>query len=162
TAHGYARPPASAPAIARTRRGLRAASIARRECRSRRSHGDRVRARRRRRTAFQAGRVDSSRRAIGGMRRILSESPPCPQPPRPPPPSPAALDPIAVAASIRAWGAELGFQQIAITDIHTGAHALHLQDWLAKNFHGEMAYMAAHGTKRWQPDELEPGTCRVI
>jgi epoxyqueuosine reductase len=78
------------------------------------------------------------------------------------PANPMLIDPVAVAASIRAWGAELGFQQIAITDIHTGAHARHLQDWLAKNFHGDMAYMAAHGAKRWQPDALEPGTCRVI
>jgi len=73
-----------------------------------------------------------------------------------------ALDPAAVAASIRTWARELGFQQIAITDINTGAHAQYLQDWLAKNFHGEMGYMAAHGVKRWQPDQLEPGTCRVI
>lgn len=71
-------------------------------------------------------------------------------------------DPAAIAASIRAWGRELGFQQIAITDIHTGTHAQHLQDWVAKNFHGEMGYMAAHGAKRWQPEQLEPGTCRVI
>jgi len=70
-------------------------------------------------------------------------------------PATTALDPIAVAAAIRAWGAELGFAQIAITDIDTAAHAQHLQDWLAKNFHGEMAYMAAHGAKRWQPDALE-------
>lgn len=78
-----------------------------------------------------------------------------------PTPDPA-LDPVTVAQSIRDWGRELGFQAIAITDIHAGTHSQHLQDWLAKNFHGEMDYMAAHGSKRWQPDALEPGTCRVI
>jgi len=76
--------------------------------------------------------------------------------------APAALDPYAVAESIRTWARELGFQQIGISDVHAGAHAQHLQDWLAKNFHGDMGYMAAHGDKRWRPDELEPGTCRVI
>jgi len=39
---------------------------------------------------------------------------------------------------------------------------LRLQDWLTKNFHGEMDYMAAHGTKRSRPHELMPGTLRVI
>jgi epoxyqueuosine reductase len=84
--------------------------------------------------------------------------------PTPPdsPRTPDALDPGAVAASIRAWARELGFQEIGISDIHSGAHAQHLQDWLARHFHGEMAYMAAHGEKRWRPEQLEPGTCRVI
>ena len=34
--------------------------------------------------------------------------------------------------------------------------------WLAKGFHGEMAYMAAHGTRRARPAELVPGTVSVI
>ncbi|MDO9191693.1 MAG: tRNA epoxyqueuosine(34) reductase QueG, partial [Undibacterium sp.] len=34
--------------------------------------------------------------------------------------------------------------------------------WLAAGYHGEMAYMAAHGSKRSRPDELVPGTIRVI
>ncbi len=42
------------------------------------------------------------------------------------------------------------------------AAELRLRDWLAKNFHGEMDYMAAHGTKRSRPHELLPGTLRVI
>jgi epoxyqueuosine reductase len=37
-----------------------------------------------------------------------------------------------------------------------------LHDWLAKGLHGEMDYMAKHGTKRSRPAELEPGTQRVI
>ncbi len=35
-------------------------------------------------------------------------------------------------------------------------------DWLARGFHGEMAYMAAHGLKRARPAELVPGTLSVI
>ncbi len=35
-------------------------------------------------------------------------------------------------------------------------------DWLGRGFHGEMAYMAAHGLKRARPSELVPGTVSVI
>lgn len=65
-------------------------------------------------------------------------------------------------ADIRRWGAELGFQQIAITDTDLASHGGHLQNWLRDNFHGEMGYMAAHGAKRWEPAQLLPGTLRVI
>lgn len=34
--------------------------------------------------------------------------------------------------------------------------------WLAHGFHGEMQYMAAHGTRRARPAELVPGTVSVI
>lgn len=34
--------------------------------------------------------------------------------------------------------------------------------WLAQGFHGEMHYMAAHGTRRARPAELVPGTVSVI
>jgi len=36
------------------------------------------------------------------------------------------------------------------------------QAWIAKNFHGEMDYMAKHGTKRTRPAELVPNTVRII
>ena len=35
-------------------------------------------------------------------------------------------------------------------------------DWLARGFHGDMAYMAAHGLKRARPAALVPGTVSVI
>jgi epoxyqueuosine reductase len=76
--------------------------------------------------------------------------------------SESALDFAATAEAIRRWGAELGFQQIAFTDTDLEEHAGHLQDWLAKNHHGEMAYMAAHGDMRWTPEALLAGTLRVI
>ncbi len=37
-----------------------------------------------------------------------------------------------------------------------------LSAWLSQGFHGEMAYMAAHGLKRARPAELVPGTVSVI
>ena len=35
-------------------------------------------------------------------------------------------------------------------------------EWLARGWHGDMDYMAAHGTRRTRPGELVPGTLRVI
>ncbi|HSB96110.1 MAG TPA: tRNA epoxyqueuosine(34) reductase QueG [Spongiibacteraceae bacterium] len=72
------------------------------------------------------------------------------------------LDFAAVAEAIRAWGKALGFQQVAFTDTDLESHAAHLKNWLHNNYHGEMAYMAAHGAMRWTPQELVPGTLRVI
>lgn len=67
-----------------------------------------------------------------------------------------------LANTIKAWGQELGFQQVGISDIDLTEHEQHLQTWLDKGWHGEMEYMARHGTKRSRPDELIPGTLRVI
>ncbi|CAM4006192.1 tRNA epoxyqueuosine(34) reductase QueG [Vreelandella rituensis] len=74
--------------------------------------------------------------------------------------SAAELDRL--AAMIKTWGRELGFQQVGITDIDLHAHEAHLQHWLDAGHHGDMSFMAKHGTKRTRPDELEPGTRRVI
>jgi epoxyqueuosine reductase len=43
-----------------------------------------------------------------------------------------------------------------------GEAEAHLLDWIARGYHGKMDYMAKHGTKRSRPDELVPGTLRVI
>jgi epoxyqueuosine reductase len=67
-----------------------------------------------------------------------------------------------LARQIKTWGQELGFAQIGIADTELSAAELRLHDWLTKDFHGEMDYMAAHGTKRSRPHELLPGTLRVI
>ncbi|MGM0616193.1 MAG: tRNA epoxyqueuosine(34) reductase QueG [Pseudomonadota bacterium] len=67
-----------------------------------------------------------------------------------------------LAADIKRWGQELGFQQVGISDIDLHAHEQHLNDWLAKGYHGDMGFMAKHGTRRTRPAELEPGTQRVI
>ncbi len=69
---------------------------------------------------------------------------------------------ISLAAAVKAWGRELGFQQVGIADVDLGEHEARLSDWLAQDFHGDMAYIARHGTKRSRPAELVPGTVRVI
>jgi epoxyqueuosine reductase len=63
---------------------------------------------------------------------------------------------------IRAWAAELGFQQLGVTDVELGEHEGYLQKWLDAGYHGTMDYMGRHGRKRSRPAELVPGTCRVI
>jgi epoxyqueuosine reductase len=68
----------------------------------------------------------------------------------------------ALAADIKQWGYQLGFQQIGIADINLEEAERHLLDWLQAGRHGEMAYMARHGLKRTRPAELVPGTVRVI
>ncbi len=71
-------------------------------------------------------------------------------------------DLAALALTIKTWGRELGFAQIGIADIDLAASEAGLQAWLAAGHHGEMDYMAAHGTKRTRPAELVSGTVRVI
>lgn len=73
-----------------------------------------------------------------------------------------SLDLLTLTASIRDWAAELGFQQLGITDIDLSEDAERLDAYLAAGYHGEMAYMASHGSMRSRPDELVPGTLRVI
>jgi epoxyqueuosine reductase len=67
-----------------------------------------------------------------------------------------------LAQQIKQWGRELGFAAVGIADGDLGAAEAGLLAWLAQGFHGEMDYMAAHGTKRSRPTELVPGTQRVI
>jgi epoxyqueuosine reductase len=70
--------------------------------------------------------------------------------------------PQALAERIKTWGCELGFQQIGITDTDLAHAEPRLLDWLARGYHGEMDYMARHGTKRSRPAELVTGTLSVI
>jgi epoxyqueuosine reductase len=73
-----------------------------------------------------------------------------------------APDFAALARDIKRWGQELGFQQVAIADCELGPAEERLRAWLARGWHGDMDYMAAHGLKRSRPAELVPGTVRVI
>ncbi len=65
-------------------------------------------------------------------------------------------------ADILRWGEELGFQQLGISDINLEKAQGQLQEWLDDGRHGEMHYMHRHGSKRSRPEELVPGTLRVI
>lgn len=71
-------------------------------------------------------------------------------------------DLAALAQSIKDWGRELGFAHVGIAGVDLGEHEQHLERWLAAGYHGELDYMAAHGSKRSHPEQLIPGTLRVI
>lgn len=77
--------------------------------------------------------------------------------------APAALpDYVALARDIKRWAAELGFADAGISGTDLSEDEAHLQRWLDGGHHGEMEYMARHGSRRSRPAELEPGTQRII
>ncbi|HTT12142.1 MAG TPA: tRNA epoxyqueuosine(34) reductase QueG [Burkholderiaceae bacterium] len=67
-----------------------------------------------------------------------------------------------LAASIKAWGREIGFGAVAIADVDMTEPSRRLQAWLAAGRHGEMAYMANHASLRADPSQLLPGVVRAI
>ena len=72
------------------------------------------------------------------------------------------MDFDALAQSIKAWGRELGFQKVGVAGIHLPDDESRLAAWLEQQRHGTMRYMQRHGTRRTRPDELIPGTLRVV
>lgn len=78
-------------------------------------------------------------------------------PARPPPPDLERLK-----RALPAWGRELGFQAVGIAHIDLREDEQALQRWLSLCRHGEMEWMARHGSRRARPDELVPGTLSVI
>lgn len=56
----------------------------------------------------------------------------------------------------------LGFASLGVTHVDLTEDERHLERWLAAGMHGEMGYMARHGTRRSRPAELLPGTLSVI
>ncbi|HEY5781440.1 MAG TPA: tRNA epoxyqueuosine(34) reductase QueG [Lysobacter sp.] len=71
-------------------------------------------------------------------------------------------DYVALADRIRALAQEFGFQRCGITGIDLAPDEAHLRDWLAQGLYGSMDWMARHGEMRARPEELHPGTVRVI
>ena len=74
----------------------------------------------------------------------------------------SAVDFSALLSEMREWATALGFQQLGVAGIELGADETHLLNWLRQGRHGEMDYMASHGSKRSRPQELVPGTLRVV
>ena len=67
-----------------------------------------------------------------------------------------------LAEDIKRWGVELGFQQVGICDTDLSRAETILTDWLNNGYQGDMDWMAKHGSKRGRPQELLPGTVRII
>jgi epoxyqueuosine reductase len=55
-----------------------------------------------------------------------------------------------------------GFADAGIAGVELPEDEAWLLQWLAAGMHGEMGYMERHGTLRSRPQELKPGTLRVI
>ena len=73
-----------------------------------------------------------------------------------------ATESQALLDRMQRWARSLGFQALGVSDINLHDAEEKLQRWLAKGFHGEMAFMHKHGAKRTRPDLLVEGTVRVI
>ncbi len=64
--------------------------------------------------------------------------------------------------SFTLWGKDLGFQAVGVTHINLTEDAAHLRRWVEQGYHGEMGYMAKHGSKRYKPAELVPDTISIV
>ncbi|HWS73904.1 MAG TPA: tRNA epoxyqueuosine(34) reductase QueG, partial [Quisquiliibacterium sp.] len=63
---------------------------------------------------------------------------------------------------LRGWAGELGFSSLGVADVDLSDAEPGLLAWLEAGFHGEMDYMARHGTRRARPAELVPGTVSAV
>ena len=63
---------------------------------------------------------------------------------------------------LAARAAALGFAAIGVASVEIPEDERHLLKWLAAGFHGEMGYMERHGVMRSRPQQLAPGTVRVV
>ena len=72
------------------------------------------------------------------------------------------LDPAAAKRQLEALARQLGFDRIGVARVDIPEDEQHLLRWLDAGFHGEMDYMRRHGTMRSRPQELAPGTIRVV
>lgn len=67
-----------------------------------------------------------------------------------------------LARNIKNWSSALGFQQTGIADTNLQMAGGRLLAALAEGRLADMKYMWKHGSKRYHPGELVPGTLRVI
>ncbi len=74
----------------------------------------------------------------------------------------ADVDFTALAEEIKQRGRAIGFQAVGITDIELNQASIHLRDWLAEKFNGDMSYMERNIELRDDPAQLQPDTIRII
>jgi epoxyqueuosine reductase len=67
-----------------------------------------------------------------------------------------------LANAVRRLALELGFDAVGITGIDLAEDEERLAAWLTAGHAGEMHYMSRFGRRRARPDDIKPGTLRVI
>ncbi len=67
-----------------------------------------------------------------------------------------------ISEQLREWAEELGFAAIGITDCDMRPHDERLNQWLAREYHGEMNYMSHHADLRKEPGRLHEGIRSII
>lgn len=68
----------------------------------------------------------------------------------------------ALRRELDALAAGLGFSALGVAHLELAEDERHLLRWLEEGRHGDMHYMARHGTRRSRPAELKPGTVCAI
>lgn len=71
-------------------------------------------------------------------------------------------DDAALTTRLREWARAAGFDDVGITRRPLDEDAGHLRRWLARGFHGDMAWIARNTELRVRPAALAPGTVSVI
>lgn len=67
-----------------------------------------------------------------------------------------------LADDIKSWATELGFADARIVEPDLAQYKDEFSEWLANQYHAGMDYLANHGDMRFYPEQLHPGTRRVI
>jgi epoxyqueuosine reductase len=75
---------------------------------------------------------------------------------------PAGVDLRALRRELGERARALGFAALGVASIDIPEDERHLLKWLSHGFHGEMHYMQRHGVMRSRPQQLHPGTVRVV
>ncbi len=75
---------------------------------------------------------------------------------------PAGVDLRALRRELGERARALGFDALGVASIDIPEDERHLLKWLSHGFHGEMHYMQHHGVMRSRPQQLHPGTVRVV
>jgi epoxyqueuosine reductase len=66
------------------------------------------------------------------------------------------------AAEVKQRARALGFDLVGITTVESPLHSNQFRQWIERDFHGEMNYMAKNAHKRVAPCEVLPGARSII
>lgn len=72
------------------------------------------------------------------------------------------MDIAQLTEQVHEWAHELGFADVGFSDTDLSNASKEFREWLRRGFHGEMSYLTRNLDKRFDPQQLLPGTVRVI